>query len=79
MPLDATQTKKLESWLSQNAIKGCPMCGGKAITAGDVIAAPQMTPTGMSLGGQSIPMVQLVCDRCAYVMLFSAVRTGLMT
>ena len=79
MPLNDEQTGKLTEWMRSKRIKpACPGCGANKWTPGELIASPTMQPgSGQQMGGPTIPMVQLVCGDCAYVMLFAAVPIGL--
>ena len=79
MPLAEWQLKKLENWLSTRHLwpRHCPVCRRGKWYAGDIILAPGSTGNGFSLAGPSVPMVQMVCDHCAYVLLFAAVPMGL--
>ena len=40
---------------------------------GEIIAALKQESGDVNLGGQSIPMVQMVCSHCNHVMLFAAI------
>jgi ribosomal protein S27AE len=73
MPLTHEQIYKLEQWWDSNGVKRtCPMCGGGEWQAGEIVSG-----TDVSGGDNVLPMVQMVCGNCAYVMLFAAMPIGL--
>jgi len=79
MPLDAAQQQKLQSWMNTKRIQPqCPACGAhNKWVPGDIISSMPFTPGAITVGGPNVPMVQLLCANCAYVMLFAAVPIGL--
>ncbi len=78
MPLDQAQQQKLQGWMNSKRIRPqCPACGANQWAHGEVINAPVAVQGGIAIGGPSVPMVQLICGNCAYVMLFAAVPIGL--
>lgn len=79
MPLSAAQQQKMTAWVqTKGANAVCGACGQNNWSAGDVVAAPVMEASGnINIGGPSVPMAQLICNNCAYVMLFAAVPIGL--
>jgi len=78
MTLDSQQAQKLQDWVRSKGVSPpCPVCGAINWIPGDVIAAPVMTSEGLQRGGAVVPMVQLVCGNCAYVLLFAAVSMDL--
>jgi hypothetical protein len=82
MPLDATQQQKLNTWMQGKGVRNnCPACGTRNWVGGEIINAPILVPGGGIAigGGPSIPMIQVICDNCAYVMLFAAVPIGLVS
>ena len=69
---------KLTNWINSHGISSdCPACGKNNWAAGQIISAPTMAGGGMQIGGPTVPMVQLICGACAYVMLYAAVPIGL--
>lgn len=77
MPIDQEQLNKLQSWLNSKGVNpNCPACGHSKWTVGDVIAAPVFAGGGFNIGGPTVPMVQVICNNCAYVRLFAAVPAG---
>jgi hypothetical protein len=76
MSLSEEQVKQLNYWMSQHRMNPtCPACGGRKWIPGEIIASPLYShEKGFSIGGPTIPMVQLVCGDCNYLMLFAAKR-----
>jgi uncharacterized Zn finger protein len=73
VPLTNEQASKLQQWLNSKGVNlGCPMCGSAQWETGEVIS-------GRSVEDSSIvvPMVQVICGNCGYVMLFAAMPMGL--
>ena len=79
MLLAEWQSKRLQDWLSTRHLwpRHCPVCKRGKWHAGEIILSPISTGNGFSPGGSNAPMVQMVCDHCAYVLLFAAVPIGL--
>ena len=78
MAINQEQATKLQAWLNAKGITpNCPACGRNNWIPGDVIAAPVFVEGGVSIGGQTVPMVQVICGNCANVRLFAAVPIGL--
>ena len=78
MPLTPEQSKKTQDFLNRKRRNHqCPSCGQSNWSPGDVIMAPVMQNGGVAMGGPSVPMVQVICDNCAYVQLYAAVPIGL--
>ena len=79
MPLNDDQKQKLQEWITSKGVSSrCPACGSNSWSPGDVIAPPVQTEPGTTtIGGATIPMVQLICSSCAHVLLFAAVPIGL--
>ncbi len=78
MGLDVVQKQKLDVWLREKGIR--PLCGVCAATnwvPGDIVTAPVYSGGDTVIGGPVIPMVQVVCGQCGYVMQFSAKLMGL--
>jgi hypothetical protein len=74
MPMTPAQQSALAAWCkTRNVVSNCLACGTNNWAIGEIIAAPSQTKGGSSIGGPSIPMVQLVCKHCACVRLFAAV------
>ena len=78
MPLDERQLDKFKAWLkSKNANAVCPSCGHRDWGVGDLVVAPKFEKD-IVLGGEMVPMVQLICRNCSYVRLYAAVPIGLL-
>jgi hypothetical protein len=74
-PISPQQAQKIETWLRAH-FRGCKNCGGNGVSIGDIVAAPSIANGGMTIGGASYPMVQVLCNSCAYMHLFAAVPLG---
>lgn len=73
MPLSYEQAHKLQQWLNCRGTSGnCPMCGSSQWETGEIISG-----TDMDDQRSILPMVQVVCENCGYVMLFAAKPIGL--
>ncbi len=73
MPLTNEQAHKLQQWLNSRGVNlNCPMCGSAQWETGEIISGRSVIDPG-----NSVPMVQVVCGNCGYVMLFAAVPMGL--
>ena len=78
MPLSDDQNEQLHNWVNAKGIEPhCSACGSNNWAPGEVISAPVFQGKDTAISGPSVPMVQLVCSDCAYVMLFAAVPMGL--
>ncbi len=78
MPLNESQKQKLRSWLkSKGAHPTCTSCGAQDWGAGEVVSAPILDGEGNKVEDLHVPMVQLVCTNCSYVMMYAAVPIGL--
>jgi len=69
------QIAKINAWLQEHDVRAvCPACGTNNWSTGQIIQSPVFTPgKGLAIGGPGVPMIQLVCGHCAYIMLFAAV------
>jgi predicted nucleic-acid-binding Zn-ribbon protein len=78
MPLTPAQALKVQNWLTSKKLNPtCPSCGGRKWTPVEIISANTVTAKGTTIGGNTIPMVQIVCSNCGFVKLFAAVPMGL--
>jgi hypothetical protein len=78
MPLTQDQAQKVQAFFtSRRARNQCPMCGSSGFTPGDVVQAPVLAHGGIHVGGPAVPMLQLVCNNCAHIILFAAVPIGI--
>ena len=74
MPLTHEQIYKLEQWWDSTEVnRNCPMCGSGEWQAGEMVSG-----TDVSGQGNVLPMVQVVCGNCGYVMMFAAMPIGLL-
>ncbi|HEX2729682.1 MAG TPA: hypothetical protein VHM16_08000 [Rubrobacteraceae bacterium] len=55
----------------------CASCGGTDWGAGEIVSAPILDAAGAYREDSHVPMVQLVCTNCSYLMLYAAVPIGL--
>ena len=77
MPLNQQDAEKVQDWLNSKGAKAtCPACGQSTWSIGDVIAPPVMQGGNISMGGPSVPMVQVICNHCANISLYAAVPMG---
>ena len=73
MPLSHEQVHKLEQWWDSTGVaRKCPMCGHVQWEAGEIVSG-----TDVSGQGSVLPMVQVICQNCSYVMMFAAMPIGL--
>ncbi len=78
MPLNESQKQKLRGWLRSRGIRpACASCGVEEWGAGEIISAPVLDREGAPVEEMHVPMVQLVCTNCGYVMMYAAVPIGL--
>ena len=73
MPLTHEQVHKLKQWWDSTGVeRRCPMCGHGQWEAGEIISGNDVSGQGSVL-----PMVQVICQNCSYVMMFAAMPIGL--
>jgi predicted nucleic-acid-binding Zn-ribbon protein len=73
MPLNHEQAHRLEQWLNSRGISfNCPMCGSTQWETGEIVSG-----VNVSGHGDVLPMVQVICSNCGYVMFFAATPIGL--
>jgi predicted nucleic-acid-binding Zn-ribbon protein len=80
MPLDSNQLQVFLSWLNAKVDPRCPACGKNHWSVGDIIIPNALVGGKVDLGCPTIsvsPMVQVICENCAYVRLFSAAHVGI--
>ena len=78
MALTEEQRNKISDWLRLKKVNmACPSCGEAEWATGDIVAIPKFKE-GLILGGEVIPMIQLVCANCSYVRLYAAIPIGLL-
>lgn len=74
MPLTEKQKEKLAVWLHEKYCRPeCPSCGRNEWKMAEIIRAPLYDDESVAS-----PMVQLICDNCAYIRLHSAEAIGLL-
>ena len=79
IPLTEQQRQQVQDWLNARKISpNCPTCGSKSLTVGDIISGNVLVAGGgLSIGGQNVPMVQVICKNCGHVRLFAARLIGI--
>lgn len=78
MPLSEPQKQKLRDWLKSKGVRPtCASCGASDWGAGEVVSAPVLSSEGTPVRDLHVPMAQLVCINCGYVMLYAAVPVGI--
>lgn len=78
MPLNDAQKEKLSEWLhSKGCNPDCPSCGKNEWSFGDIVAAHQFHG-GKVDDSAFTPVVQLICQHCAYVRTHAAIPIGLL-
>jgi predicted nucleic-acid-binding Zn-ribbon protein len=68
------QAHKLEQWLDSRGVsRNYPMCASNQWETGEIVSG-----TSVDGSGNVLPMAQMVCQNCGYVMFFAAAhRAGL--
>jgi hypothetical protein len=78
MALTAAQSDTLLNWVKFiNPDFSCSCCGQKDFDAGNLITAPTIENGNITMGQETIPMVQLICKKCFHIDLFASVPIGL--
>jgi predicted nucleic-acid-binding Zn-ribbon protein len=78
MPLTQTQQTTFQNWLTRhNPNYSCPCCGNRNFGLGEIIAPPTFVNGNINMGGNTVPMLQLICSNCAHVTLFATVPIGI--
>lgn len=74
MPLTNEQNEEFKNWFESKKRNdySCPVCGQNGVAPGEIISSPQFSTKGFSIGGPSVPMVQLICTNCGHIILFAA-------
>lgn len=62
-----------EHFRSRGIQEHCPMCGSEDLQIGDLIQGISVDLRGSlrSTDSRTIPMIQVICNQCSYVLLFS--------
>lgn len=81
MPLSQDQLSTLQNWMVSKGVRStCGTCGtGTQWSTGEIVMAPVFSGGGMNIGGENVPMIQVICNNCAAVRLFAAVPMGLVS
>jgi hypothetical protein len=77
--LSQEEMKAAQDWLTQKgALLPCPACQNPSWTMADrLVLAPVFNPAGRFVVGAGFPGVMVMCNRCTYYRLHSAVMIGL--
>ena len=79
MPLDEEKTQKVKNFLEDNVGHfSCSICNSSNWQIGNMVSPPIMSNEGnINMGGQSIPLVELICNNCYHVEFFAAKPIGI--
>ncbi len=78
MPLNDEQKHKIINWFSDKGASAvCPIYAYQKWSIIDIVVAPKFAQ-GIVLGGDTVPMIQVVCNKCGFVRLHAAVPMGLL-
>lgn len=78
MPLSEPRKQKLRDWMKSKGIRPtCASCGQSDWGTGDIVSALVLGSNGTPAGNLHVPMVQLVCVNCSYMMVYAAMPIGL--
>jgi hypothetical protein len=77
--LTIEEGQKIAKWFQAHTNSACPSCGasGSWAVAEHLINLAPFTGGTLFIGGTAYPAVMLVCQKCAYFRLYSAVLLGL--
>ncbi|MCF8336597.1 MAG: hypothetical protein K9I74_01310 [Bacteroidales bacterium] len=80
MPLDEEKTQKVKEYLDDNAGNfSCPICDSNNWQIGDMVSPPNMNSKGqINMGGDSLPLVEVICNKCYHVEFFAAKPMGVL-
>ena len=85
MPLTEEQEDRVVAWLQSHHTQSCAVCGGDSWSILDLVALPLMGDSGVvesvfssDFNFKTSPSVQVVCDNCQHILLFSAQGIGIM-
>jgi hypothetical protein len=69
MSLTTNQRQIVMAALNARGVRACPLCANNGWTLGEELVTASTTSLagGMVIGGPTIPMIQLVCNRCGFV------------
>jgi predicted nucleic-acid-binding Zn-ribbon protein len=72
--LNSAEKEKVHEWFAGLRIEPqCPICGNKRLDPAAVIVPTKYDPeAALVFGGKEWPMIQVICDKCGYVLTFSA-------
>ena len=80
MPLNESQKQKLRSWLKDKGARPtCVSCGQDEWGTGELVSTTVLNTEVLQIAETHVPVVQLVCTNCGYIMNYAAVPIGLYT
>lgn len=84
MPLTEEQESRVVAWLRTHHTQGCAVCGSDSWSILGLVALPVMGGNGVvesvfssDFNFKTAPAVQLACDNCQHILLFSAQGIGI--
>lgn len=80
MSITADQRKQIQFWIQGKGLsETCLACNTKAsrTVEDEIVVSPIESTGGMILSDKTVPMVQVICSNCGYVMHFSAAVIGI--
>ena len=79
MPFSQTDMQKVQRHMLITGFRvDCQACGANNWSFDEVVAVPGFSASGaIVVSGPTMPMLQVVCMRCGYVMHFAAKLIGL--
>lgn len=65
-------------WLKSKGVTyHCPMCYFSKWQAGDLVNPRPMDNTGIQHVASSVPLLEIICERCSHVIFFDAKEIGI--
>jgi hypothetical protein len=78
MPISEAQKHQVKSWMQDKRVSDtCSACSAAAGWSVSEIVAVSTYRGPTSIGGSNVPMVQVVCSNCGYVMHLSTLAIGI--
>jgi len=80
MKLEASDQEKAINYLNEKwpeTSRACPICGNDKFVVSDVLFEFTEYDPPM-IGSVEFPIIPIVCDNCGNVMLFNAIKVGIM-
>jgi hypothetical protein len=76
--LSSAKMKKCTNWLAAHGVRSCPLCGHGTLNVRDVVFVPVVETETQAPQGHGLSMVVIECARCVHLLMFDAVKIGLM-